>query len=67
MISRMNVWLNERFEGSDTVINGLPSPQDIATYLNASHRYLSDMLKALTAKQYSSIFIWYLSRNQKYY
>lgn len=50
LISRMNAWLNERFEGVDTVINGLPSPQDIATNLNVSQRYLSDMLKTLTGK-----------------
>ncbi|UOE50887.1 AraC family transcriptional regulator [Mucilaginibacter sp. SMC90] len=50
LISRMNIWLNERFEGADMVINGLPSPQDIATHLNVSQRYLSDMLKTLTGK-----------------
>jgi len=50
LISRMNIWLNERFEGTDTLINGLPSPQDIATHLNVSQRYLSDMLKTLTGK-----------------
>jgi AraC-like DNA-binding protein len=49
-ISRMNNWLNERFDGTDTIINGLPSPQDIATHLNVSQRYLSDMLKTLTGK-----------------
>jgi len=50
LISRMNIWLNERFEGADMVINGLPSPQDIAAHLNVSQRYLSDMLKTLTGK-----------------
>jgi len=50
LISRMNIWLNERFDGTDTIINGLPSPQAIATYLNVSQRYLSDMLKTLTGK-----------------
>ena len=50
LISRMNTWLNERFDGTDTIINGLPSPQDIATHLNVSQRYLSDMLKTLTGK-----------------
>lgn len=50
LISRMNTWLNECFERSDTVINGLPSPQDIAAHLNVSQRYLSDMLKTLTGK-----------------
>jgi AraC-like DNA-binding protein len=50
LISRMNAWLNERFNGADTVITGLPSPQDIATHLNVSQRYLSDMLKTLTGK-----------------
>ena len=50
LISRMNLWLNERFEGADMLITGLPSPQDIATHLNVSQRYLSDMLKTLTGK-----------------
>jgi AraC-like DNA-binding protein len=50
LISRMNIWLNERFEGTDMVTNSLPSPQDIATHLNVSQRYLSDMLKTLTGK-----------------
>ncbi|MCQ6961489.1 helix-turn-helix domain-containing protein [Mucilaginibacter aquariorum] len=50
LISRMNIWLNERFEGADMIINTLPSPQDIATHLNVSQRYLSDLLKALTGK-----------------
>ncbi|SFS83030.1 helix-turn-helix domain-containing protein [Mucilaginibacter polytrichastri] len=50
LISRMHAWLNAHFEGAGTVINGLPSPQDIATHLNVSQRYLSDMLKALTGK-----------------
>ncbi|WP_158826636.1 helix-turn-helix domain-containing protein [Mucilaginibacter lacusdianchii] len=48
LIGRMNAWLNEYFGHTDTVINGLPSPQDIAAHLNVSQRYLSDMLKALT-------------------
>ncbi|NOW96456.1 AraC family transcriptional regulator [Mucilaginibacter sp. SG564] len=50
LISRMTIWLNARFEGADMVNNGLPSPQDIATHLNVSQRYLSDMLKTLTGK-----------------
>ena len=50
LISQMNIWLNERFEGVDMIINGLPSPQEIAVHLNVSQRYLSDMLKTLTGK-----------------
>jgi AraC-like DNA-binding protein len=50
LISRMNAWLNERFNGTNTVITGLPSPQDIATHLNVSQRYLSDILRTLTGK-----------------
>jgi AraC-like DNA-binding protein len=50
LISRMNIWLNERFKGADTLIKGLPSPQDIAAHLNVSQRYLSDMLRSLTGK-----------------
>ncbi|WP_345952695.1 AraC family transcriptional regulator [Mucilaginibacter sp. PAMB04168] len=50
LIGRMNIWLNEHFNGTDPLINGLPSPQDIAAHLNVSQRYLSDMLKTLTGK-----------------
>jgi len=50
LIRRMNIWLNMHFNSSDTAIEGLPSPQDIAAHLNVSQRYLSDMLKALTGK-----------------
>nr|WP_249665239.1 AraC family transcriptional regulator [Mucilaginibacter sp. Bleaf8] len=50
LIGRMNTWLNEHFDYANTLISGLPSPQDIATHLNVSQRYLSDMLKALTGK-----------------
>lgn len=50
IISRMNEWLNKRFNSTDTLINGLPSPLDIAAHLNVSQRYLSDMLKTLTGK-----------------
>jgi AraC-like DNA-binding protein len=50
LICRMNAWLNERFEGADAIVSGLPSPQDVATHLNVSQRYLSDMLKTLTGK-----------------
>ncbi|MET3979727.1 AraC-like DNA-binding protein [Mucilaginibacter sp. UYP25] len=50
LISLMNIWLNERFNSSEAVVSGLPSPQDIATHLKVSQRYLSDMLKTLTGK-----------------
>ena len=50
LIDRMNLWLTNQFDHSDTVISGLPSPQDVAAYLNVSQRYLSDMLKTLTGK-----------------
>ncbi|WP_206105979.1 AraC family transcriptional regulator [Olivibacter sp. XZL3] len=50
LISRMTSWLNEYFDRADTALTGLPSPQDIATQLGVSQRYLSDMLKALTGK-----------------
>jgi AraC-like DNA-binding protein len=32
------------------LVNGTPSAQEIATHLNVSQRYLSDMLKSLTGK-----------------
>lgn len=50
LISSMNIWLSGRFDGGDTLTNGLPSPQDIAAHLNVSQRYLSDMLRTLTGK-----------------
>lgn len=48
LVDRMNAWLQDHFNRTDTEITGLPSPQEIATQLNVSQRYLSDMLKALT-------------------
>ncbi|WP_261381129.1 helix-turn-helix domain-containing protein [Mucilaginibacter pallidiroseus] len=48
LIAKIDAWLSDRFD--DTLINGLPSPHDIAAHLNISQRYLSDMLRALTGK-----------------
>jgi len=50
LIDRMYKWLYGRFDLADTSLTGLPSPHDIAAYLEVSQRYLSDMLKALTGK-----------------
>ncbi|QJD96602.1 AraC family transcriptional regulator [Mucilaginibacter robiniae] len=50
LIDRMNLWLSRQFDHSETLLQGLPSPKDVAAHLNVSHRYLSDMLKALTGK-----------------
>lgn len=50
LIDRMNAWLNKHLNNDDTVLSGLPSPQEVADHLNVSQRYLSDMLKALTGK-----------------
>lgn len=50
LIEQMNVWLSRRFDHSEALFQGLPSPQDVAAHLNVSQRYLSDMLKTLTGK-----------------
>ncbi|WP_295771050.1 AraC family transcriptional regulator [uncultured Mucilaginibacter sp.] len=48
LIVKMDEWLAGQF--NKAIISGLPSPHDLATHLNISQRYLSDMLKSLTGK-----------------
>ena len=50
LIVRMNEWLDERFGHPGIILSELPSPREMAAYLNVSQRYLSDMLKAITGK-----------------
>jgi AraC-like DNA-binding protein len=50
LIDRMNLFLTDRFNTGTSLVNGLPSPQDVADQLKVSQRYLSDMLKSLTGK-----------------
>ncbi|WP_198171484.1 AraC family transcriptional regulator [Mucilaginibacter aquatilis] len=48
LIAKMNAWIYDQLDNGEKLINGLPSPQDIAAYLNVSQRYLSDMLRSMT-------------------
>lgn len=50
LIVRMNGWLDEKFRHPGINLSELPSPREMAAYLNVSQRYLSDMLKAITGK-----------------
>jgi len=47
LISRMHLYLDNRFEQS--AYNGLPTVQEVAEELRLSPKYLTDMLKSLTA------------------
>jgi AraC-like DNA-binding protein len=45
------------------LVNGLPSPQDLADDLQVSQRYLSDMLKSLTGKTTQQhIHLWLIDK-----
>lgn len=50
LIERMNSYLIDRLDKGDNLLAGLPSPREVATHLNMSQRYLSDMLRSLTGK-----------------
>lgn len=50
LIDGMHAYLSDRFERKISLLNGLPSAQEVAAHLNVSPRYLSDMLKTLTGK-----------------
>jgi AraC-like DNA-binding protein len=50
IIVQLNNYLAQRFKEEQALINGLPSPQEVADELGLSQRYLSDMLKSLTGQ-----------------
>jgi AraC-like DNA-binding protein len=50
LIDKMKAILNRRFQNNDTLLFGLPTPQEVADYLKVSPRYLSDLLKSLTGQ-----------------
>ena len=50
LITRMYNYLVERNNDGNGLVNGTPSPQEVAGHLNVSQRYLSDMLRSLTGK-----------------
>jgi AraC-like DNA-binding protein len=50
LIRKMDNYLAERFDNSDTSLSGLPTVQEVSDYLQVSPRYLTDMLKSLTGQ-----------------
>lgn len=55
LLSQLDAYLNQCFSSDDLFNNGIPSVQQIATELNVSSSYLSDMLRSLVgvnAQQY---------------
>jgi len=50
LIRKMDSYLAERFDNSDTSLSGLPTVQEVSDYLQVSPRYLTDMLKSLTGQ-----------------
>lgn len=50
LLAEMDVFLSSYFEGEQSLINGLPTVQDVAGHLKVSSRYLSDMLRSLTGQ-----------------
>jgi len=50
LIDRMNAYLSERFDTEKSLLNGLPTVQEVADHLAVSPRFLTDMLKSLTGQ-----------------
>lgn len=50
ILSQLEDILEDYFSKDETIINGLPSVQDIADSLNLTSNYLSSMLKSLTGQ-----------------
>ncbi len=50
LLTKMEQLLSEYFENEKTLKNGLPSVEFLATQLNVSPHYLSDMLRSLTGQ-----------------
>jgi len=50
LISKMDLYLAQRFANGQPIISGVPSVQDVADHLRVSPRYLTDMLKSLTGQ-----------------
>jgi AraC family transcriptional activator of pobA len=49
-LSKMEILLNDYFEKEDTLNLGLPTVEYLASQLNISTRYLSDMLRSVTGQ-----------------
>lgn len=63
LIDQMKAYLAERFDSGRLLNEGVPSPQDVATQLQVSQRYLSDMLRSLTGKTTQQhIHLWLIDR-----
>lgn len=50
LITKMDQYLADRFQNSNSTIKGLPTVQEVSAHLQVSPRYLSDMLKSLTGQ-----------------
>lgn len=50
VIGKMEAYLSERFSVGKSEVQGLPTVQEVADYLQVSPRYLTDMLKSLTGQ-----------------
>lgn len=50
LISRMDVYLDERFSGGTSSLGGIPTVKEVSFHLQVSTRYLTDLLKSLTGQ-----------------
>lgn len=50
LISKMNAYLDERFDPGRSPLSGLPTVQEVSAYLQVSTRYLTDLLRSLTGQ-----------------
>jgi AraC family transcriptional activator of pobA len=50
LLTRLDELLSEHFDTQKAMENGLPTVQDVASQLQVSQRYLSDMLRSLTGQ-----------------
>lgn len=50
LITKMNMYLEDRFQTGNSNRKGLPTVQEISSHLQVSPRYLTDMLKSLTGQ-----------------
>lgn len=50
LISKMNAYLDERFDPGRSSLSGLPTVQEVSAHLQVSTRYLTDLLRSLTGQ-----------------
>jgi AraC family transcriptional activator of pobA len=56
LLTRLEKLLNDYFEDSNSLHNGLPTVEFLARQLSVSPRYLSDMLRAVSGQNAQSIY-----------